>query len=172
MAERHILFRYPTAAKQTAKAIAQHKQQVMLRLSSSVCKLGKQGRAVGWPAISHETCVVNKRAHGGHLLSLILKRHNQKKINSHEWGFRAFAQMSQCSYLLTSDCGTLFDPKCVRHLFDYMEANEGAVACTGRQRVMSSLQQAERSMENKGLFINDFCNGWEMGRGKSTDHLF
>ena len=148
--------------KQTAKATAQHK------LRPTVRKLGKQGRAVGWPAISHETCVVNKRAHGGHLLSLILKRHNQKKINSHEWGFRAFAQISQCSYLLTSDCGTLFDPKCVRHLFDYMEANEGAVACTGRQRVMSSLQQAEPSMENKGPFINDFCNGWGNQKAQIT----
>ena len=106
----------------------------------------KQGKAVGWLKSEFkpsETCVINKRTHCGHLLSLILKKNNQKKINSHEWGFRAFAQTSKCKYILTSDCGTRFDPKCVGHLFDYMEANEGCVACTGRQRVMSAEQQAD-----------------------------
>ena len=112
----------------------------------------KQGRAIGWQKSElkpTETCVVNKRTHGGHLLSLILKKHNQKKINSHEWGFRAFTHTSKCNYVLTSDCGTLFDPKCVSHLLDFMEANEGCVACTGRQRVMSAQQQADPNQERK-----------------------
>ena len=112
----------------------------------------KQGKAVGWhknEVKPTETCVVNKRTHSGHLLSLILKKHNQKKINSHEWGFRAFAQTSQCNYVLTSDCGTIFDPTCVRHLYDFMEANEGCVACTGRQRIMSAQQQADPNQEQK-----------------------
>ena len=106
----------------------------------------KEGKTVGWQTRelkAQEICIVNKRTHGGHLLSLILKRHNQKKINSHEWCFRAFAHTSQCKYVLTSDCGTLFNPECVGHLFHYMEANEDCVACTGRQRVMSAEQQAD-----------------------------
>ena len=102
-----------------------------------------------------ETCVINKRTHSGYLLSLILKRHNQKKINSHEWGFRAFAQTSQCKYVLTTDCGTLFDPKCVYHLFNYMEANEGCVACTGRQRVMTAEQQADPNKNNRSDSLSE-----------------
>ena len=97
-----------------------------------------------------------------------LKKHKAQSEKDQFTQFRAFAQMSQCSYILTTDCGTLFDPKCVRHLFDYMEANEGAVACTGRQRVMRSLQQAEPSMENKGPFINNFCNGWGNQKAQIT----
>ena len=116
----------------------------------------KEGKTVAWPETEEdgrlkpsEICIVNKKTHGGHLLSLILKRYNQKKINSHEWGFRAFGQMMQCKYVLTTDCGTLFDSKCISHLYHYMEANEGCVACTGRQRVMSAEEQANPNHEDK-----------------------
>ena len=116
----------------------------------------KEGNALAWPEIKEdgmlkpsEICIVNRRTHRGHLLSLILKRHNQKKINSHEWGFRAFGQMRQCKYILTTDCGILFDSKCIFHLYRYMEANEGCVACTGRGRVMSAEQQANPNHEHK-----------------------
>ena len=115
-----------------------------------------QSKASGWPNCTEngeikpsETCVTNKETINGHLFSLILKRHNHKKINSHEWGFMAFAQMSQCKYILTSDCGTLFDPKCISNLFDYMEAHEQCVACTGRQRVMRAKQQADPYQKDK-----------------------
>ena len=101
------------------------------------------------------TYVVNKRTHSGHLLSLIVKRHNQKKINSLEWGFRAFAQTRVCKYVLTTDCGTIFDPKCVYHLFNFMEANEGCVACTGRQRIMTAEQQADPNKNDKSDSLSE-----------------
>ena len=101
------------------------------------------------------TYVVNKRTHSGHLMSLIVKKHNQKKINSLEWGFGAFAQTSVCKYVLTTDCGTIFDPKCVYHLFNYMEANEDCVACTGRQRIMTAEQQANPNKNDKSDSLSE-----------------
>lgn len=112
-------------------------------------------KSIGWDNIEvngeympTETCIVNKRTEAGRLLSLIIKRHNQKKINSHEWGLRAFGHVGQCNYVLTTDCGTLFDPNCVQNLFEYMEANAGCVACTGRLRVMTAEQQADPSVQD------------------------
>ena len=118
--------------------------------------LDKEGKSGSWDYVKEngkvipaETCIVNKRTKSGKLFSLVVKRQNQKKINSHEWGLRAFAHVNHCKYILTTDCGTLFDPECVQNLFKYMEANESCVACTGRQRIMTAEQQVDPNHQGR-----------------------
>ena len=46
-------------------------------------------------------------------VSLLLKRVNQRKANSHHWFFGAHARDIEADYAFTTDCGTIFDHRCL-----------------------------------------------------------
>ena len=72
---------------------------------------------------------------------VLLKRFNHKKINSHEWFFRAHAPNSGCRFALTTDTGAIFREGSVLKMIRFLETNDGVVAVTGRQRVMTEENQ-------------------------------
>jgi len=76
-------------------------------------------------------------------ITLIVKRDNRRKHNSHEWFFgrNGFSEYYKHEYCFATDCGTLFEPDCLAALINYMEAHPTVSVCTGRQRVMSKSQQ-------------------------------
>jgi len=74
-------------------------------------------------------------------LTVLLKTDNRKKHNSHDLFFRGFADHLNVKYVFATDCGTLFEPKCLHKLVTLMDQDENCIACTGRQRVMSRLVQ-------------------------------
>eukprot|EP00121_Abeoforma_whisleri_P005030 Awhi_evm2s4546 len=43
-------------------------------------------------------------------LTLIIKKQNRKKTNSHEWFFNAFVPQYEGEFAFTTDCGTLYAP--------------------------------------------------------------
>ena len=114
-----------------------------------------------------ETYVFNKLMPSCRLLSLVLKRHNRKKINTHEWFFRAFATPEQCKYAFTTDTGTIFAPGAVETMVAYMDGHPRCSACTGRQRVMTWQQQSDPdlpdSQRKDTLFQSAMraVQGWE-----------
>lgn len=81
------------------------------------------------------------RGEHGSKFSVLLKRHNMKKINSHEWFFRAHAPNSGCKFALCTDTGAIFRPGTIVKMITYMEENDDVVGVTGRQRVMSEYNQ-------------------------------
>eukprot|EP00929_Paragymnodinium_shiwhaense_P058309 TRINITY_DN2918_c1_g1_i1.p1 TRINITY_DN2918_c1_g1~~TRINITY_DN2918_c1_g1_i1.p1 ORF type:complete len:752 (+),score=114.19 TRINITY_DN2918_c1_g1_i1:87-2342(+) len=83
-------------------------------------------------------------------ITLILKVDNRKKHNSHDLFFRGFAAAHKTKYVFATDCGTLFDPDCLRGLTDMLDAEADCIAVSGRQRVMTKWQQA--GCETEGLF--------------------
>jgi len=74
-------------------------------------------------------------------LTVIVKKDNRKKTNSHEWFFRGFSPYYEGDYLYTTDCGTLYSRGCMYHLINYLDEHHDVSAVTGRQRVMSSNMQ-------------------------------
>jgi len=76
-------------------------------------------------------------------ITLIVKRDNRRKHNSHEWFFgrNGFSEYYKHEYCFATDCGTLFEPDCLSGLINYMERHPTVSVCTGRQRVMSKSQQ-------------------------------
>ncbi len=81
-------------------------------------------------------------------LTVIVKKQNRKKPNSHEWFFRAFIPQFKGEYAYTTDCGTLYAKNCVRELIYYLKEHDDVSAVTGRQRVMSSDMQ---NVQTEGL---------------------
>jgi cellulose synthase/poly-beta-1,6-N-acetylglucosamine synthase-like glycosyltransferase len=75
-------------------------------------------------------------------LSILVKRNNLKKTNSHEWHLRSF--ISGSKYTFMTDCGTLFPDPTLGRLSNYMEEHNECVGTTGRMRGMTSEQQAPR----------------------------
>eukprot|EP00966_Prymnesium_polylepis_P215471 4989837-Prymnesium_polylepis.1 len=78
-------------------------------------------------------------------VSLLLKRHNHKKINSHEWFFLAHAPNTTCVYALTTDTGAVFRSGTVAKLARHLNSHPRCVAVTGRQRIMSFAHQRRQS---------------------------
>eukprot|EP00121_Abeoforma_whisleri_P012792 Awhi_evm1s11811 len=74
-------------------------------------------------------------------LSMLVKRQNRKKPNSHEWFFRAFCPEFNGEYVFATDCGTLYARHCVFDMIFYLFSHPNTAACTGRQRVMTKTQQ-------------------------------
>lgn len=76
-------------------------------------------------------------------LTLIIKTNNRRKHNSHEWFFgkNGFADFVNPKYLFLTDAFTFFNITCIYHLVKSLDKNKKMVAVTGRQRVMSRLQQ-------------------------------
>lgn len=76
-------------------------------------------------------------------ITMIIKRDNRRKHNSHEWFFGrgGFAEFYKHELLFATDCGTLFEKDCLLSLISYMESNPTVSVSTGRQRVMTKAQQ-------------------------------
>jgi cellulose synthase/poly-beta-1,6-N-acetylglucosamine synthase-like glycosyltransferase len=82
---------------------------------------------------------VERGTHGSRF-AVLLKRCNHKKINSHEWFFRAHAPDSGCKYALTTDTGAVFRAGSIQKMVAFLEARD-VCAVTGRQRVMTERNQ-------------------------------
>lgn len=74
-------------------------------------------------------------------ISLMIKKDNRRKHNSHMWFFNAFCREIQPEYCFATDCGTLFEKGCLKYLIQCLDENERYSGCTGRQRLMSKEQQ-------------------------------
>eukprot|EP01094_Clydonella_sp_ATCC50884_P021662 TRINITY_DN4818_c0_g1_i1.p1 TRINITY_DN4818_c0_g1~~TRINITY_DN4818_c0_g1_i1.p1 ORF type:complete len:1253 (+),score=304.11 TRINITY_DN4818_c0_g1_i1:1139-4897(+) len=80
------------------------------------------------------------------LVTLLVKTDNRKKHNSHEWFLHdrmGFCARYAPDYAFATDCGTLFDERCVQMLVDYMDLHPDCSACTGRQRVKTAEMQGD-----------------------------
>eukprot|EP01049_Picozoa_sp_SAG25_P001085 SAG25_NODE_43_length_19261_cov_111.931218_2_plen_365_part_00 len=88
-------------------------------------------------------------------VSLLVKRRNLRKHNSHQWFMAAFAKELDCKYILCTDCSTVFEKSMLAKLTAFLESNPETTACCGRQRVMSVRLQNEGS--GKPL-DNEFVN--------------
>ena len=90
----------------------------------------------------------NKMPIEGINLCLVLKVNNRKKHNSHQWilsnnGFISGYNNdnNNNSYILLSDCGTIFDKDSLKKIIKYMGKNPNCVGCTGTQQIMTSNEQ-------------------------------
>jgi cellulose synthase/poly-beta-1,6-N-acetylglucosamine synthase-like glycosyltransferase len=83
---------------------------------------------------------------GQHLLcSLLVKRENRKKHNSHDWYLRSFAPFYKSELLFLTDCGTTYDRHTLFQLIKEMLAHPDWTAVTGRPRLMSATEQGWQS---------------------------
>jgi cellulose synthase/poly-beta-1,6-N-acetylglucosamine synthase-like glycosyltransferase len=80
-------------------------------------------------------------------VSLVLKKHNQRKVNSHMWWLGGHAKDLGCEFALATDCGIIFEPTAVGRLLARLEQDQGVVAVTGFQRVMTATMQGDGSIE-------------------------
>jgi len=74
-------------------------------------------------------------------VTMLIKRDNRRKHNSHEWFFQSFCKEYNADYAFATDCGTLYHSQCVAHLIKFMDDNEGSAGVTARQRVMTAKMQ-------------------------------
>jgi len=70
-------------------------------------------------------------------ISLLVKKDNRRRINSHHWFLNCFAPFYRANFVLLTECGAAFSKGCLLRLTQHLVANPACVACTGRQRVMS-----------------------------------
>jgi cellulose synthase/poly-beta-1,6-N-acetylglucosamine synthase-like glycosyltransferase len=80
-------------------------------------------------------------------ISLVLKKNNQRKVNSHMWWLGGHAKDLGCEFALATDCGIIFEPTAVWHMLARLEQDQGLVAVTGFQRVMTATMQGDGSIE-------------------------
>eukprot|EP00122_Pirum_gemmata_P010247 Pgem_evm2s9467 len=85
-------------------------------------------------------------------LTLIVKKQNRKKTNSHEWFFRAFVPHFNGHFAYTTDCGTLYAPNCLHDMILFLVRNADTAAVTGRQRVMSADMQSLHSESMQAMW--------------------
>jgi cellulose synthase/poly-beta-1,6-N-acetylglucosamine synthase-like glycosyltransferase len=78
-------------------------------------------------------------------LTVLIKRGNRLKYNSHEWFLKgiAYHYRKQVPYVFLTDAGTGFDRNCLSHLVNHLACSSpDVVACTGRQRVKTAAMQS------------------------------
>lgn len=80
-------------------------------------------------------------------LSLILKKNNQRKVNSHMWWLGAHAPCLTCEFVLATDCGIVFEKNAVARLVERLDGDKDLAAVTGFQRVMPSDMQGDGPYE-------------------------
>ena len=76
-------------------------------------------------------------------LTLIIKKDNRKKHNSHEWFLseNGYCGAYNPGYVFATDCSTLFQRDCVHKLIHTMSHNQNCVVATGKQVVKNAFQQ-------------------------------
>ena len=87
----------------------------------------------------------DKLGSGG--LSLVLKRNNRRKVNSHMWWLAAHAKDSGCEFALATDCGIVFEKTAIAQMLSRLDGDQALVAVTGFQRVMTSTMQGDGKAE-------------------------
>lgn len=73
-------------------------------------------------------------------ITLVLKRRNHKKHNSHDVFFNLAYQLN-AEFAFATDCGTMFAPDHLKLLLKKIRKDNNCIAVTGRQRVMTKAQQ-------------------------------
>lgn len=79
-------------------------------------------------------------------ITVIIKIHNRRKHNSHEWFFgkNGFGDCINTEYLFFTDAFAMYSNWCIFHLVKSLDRNSQMVAVTGRQRLMSKRQQGSQ----------------------------
>uniref|UniRef100_A0A0G4I6F6 chitin synthase n=1 Tax=Chromera velia CCMP2878 TaxID=1169474 RepID=A0A0G4I6F6_9ALVE len=83
-------------------------------------------------------------------LTLLVKKDNRRKHNSHEWFLSPFCQEYNVNFAVLCDTGVLFGRQSVLHLVRHLEKHESSVGVTGRQRIMTARQQFGRADRGMG----------------------
>lgn len=78
-------------------------------------------------------------------MSLLVKRDNRRKINAHDWMLTSFAEFYKSEFVFLTDCGTLFENKCLNLLTRELLKRPDCTAVSGRQRIMTAKQQGNKS---------------------------
>ncbi len=81
-------------------------------------------------------------------LTLLIKRDNRKKHNSHEWFLTAFAEAYNAGFLFLTDCGTSFSRRAFFHLLAALFRHPNWTGVSGRPRLLSAKEQG---VEESGL---------------------
>jgi cellulose synthase/poly-beta-1,6-N-acetylglucosamine synthase-like glycosyltransferase len=82
--------------------------------------------------------------HGrGDGVSLILKRNNQRKVNSQMWWLGGHARDSGCEFALATDCGIIFEQTSIARMLCRLDQDQTLAAVTGFQRVMTASMQGD-----------------------------
>lgn len=76
-------------------------------------------------------------------LTCILKRNNQRKINSHLWWLGGHARDINCEFTFGTDCGIFFGRMTLALLLARMNSDNKLAAVTGFQHVMSAQTQGD-----------------------------
>ena len=106
-------------------------------------------------------------------VSVLIKRDNRRKHNSHEWFLYTFAPLYCISQYMDmtikqikkfdflTDCGTRFHPACLTVAVDELINNDNCMGASGRQRVMSE------SMQNSSTATYDSYDTVTVRKNKS-----
>jgi cellulose synthase/poly-beta-1,6-N-acetylglucosamine synthase-like glycosyltransferase len=103
----------------------------------------EKGETVQTETSTGELCPVEIYPNEWMLLSVLIKRDNRRKHNSHYWFLHeaGFASAYNSDFVFLTDCGTLYDRHCLFHLFLALWTHPSWTAVSGRPRVMSAEQQ-------------------------------
>ena len=80
-------------------------------------------------------------------LSLILKRENHGKANSHMWWLGGHSPACASEFAFSTDCGIVFSDELLFALIDRLDKNDVLSAVTGFQRMMPSEMQGDGKWE-------------------------
>lgn len=78
-------------------------------------------------------------------ITLMVKKDNRKKHNSHEWFFSSagFCGAYNPKYCFATDCSTMFAPDCLNKLINKIRLEQNCVVVTGKQVVKTPKQQRQ-----------------------------
>ena len=94
-------------------------------------------------------------------LTLLIKRRNHRKHNSHEWFMKAFAKELNASYVFCTDCATTFHPAMLDKMVKNLDCNPKTAAVCGRQRVMPVEVQTRGQLQNGGSGDSVYESFWD-----------
>jgi cellulose synthase/poly-beta-1,6-N-acetylglucosamine synthase-like glycosyltransferase len=80
-------------------------------------------------------------------ISLLIKRTNKRKVNSQRWWLYGHAKDTGAEFAFATDCGIVFDRKCLLLLLERMIRQPNLSGLTGYQRVMSAQMQGDGTFE-------------------------
>ena len=119
------------------------------QLSESIAPALLNGKPESWGP-QDQIFISTPIRKGASSVTLLLKRFNHKKINTHEWFFRAHCPNTGCRYALTTDTGAVFRDGSLLRMMRFLDAHPTVAAVTGRQRVMSEYHQRVMGREAMG----------------------
>ena len=103
-------------------------------------------KASRWESTTRDTygpSSSNQRSSPSLGLSLVVKRTNQRKVNSQMWWLRCHARDVRCEFAFATDCGTILDPLCIGLLIECLQNEAGIAGATGFQRGMTPEMQGD-----------------------------